>query len=321
MKELSALIARHCRDNITATPIPRLTLSRSDVTTELAAAIYYPLLCILAKGRKRVFLGNEVFNFNPETYLVASTDLPVSGQVIEAPYFGLMLALDRAILAELLLNLPSSPRANAASMALAVTPLEEDGLLDPILRLLRLLDEPTHIPALAPLIEREILFRLLLGSRGEMVRQLATPCSQLSHISRAINLIRQRFDQSIRVEELARVAGMSAPSFHRHFREVTTMSPLQFQKQIRLQEARRRLLASATDAASVGFDVGYESPSQFNREYRRMFGAPPGRDMVQQRLKLRMNESRSRDRNAGRTILESAQDGNGFDQHVPASSS
>jgi AraC-like DNA-binding protein len=126
-----------------------------------------------------------------------------------------------------------------------------------------------------------------------MVRQLATPCSQLSHISRTINVIRQRFDQSIRVEELARIAGMSIPSFHRHFLEVTTMSPLQFQKQIRLQEARRRLLSSAEDAASVGFDVGYESPSQFNREYRRMFGAPPGRDMVRQRLSLSAKGSRS----------------------------
>jgi AraC-like DNA-binding protein len=207
--------------------------------------------------------------------------------VIEAPNFGLTLALDRAILAELLFNLPASPHAHSASMALAVTPLEEDGLLDPVLRLLRLLDEPAHIPALAPLIEREILYRLLLGSRGQMVRQLATPSSQLSHISRAIDLIRQRFDQSIRVEELSRIAGMSVPSFHRHFREVTTMSPLQFQKQIRLQEARRKLLSSKAGAASVGFDVGYESPSQFSREYRRMFGAPPGRDMVQQRLKLR----------------------------------
>ncbi|MEI9892789.1 MAG: AraC family transcriptional regulator [Chthoniobacter sp.] len=283
MKELSALLARHCGDNITATAIPRLTLSRSDVATELSTAIYYPLLCIVAQGRKRVFLGKEVFYYNPETYLVASTDLPVSGQVIEAPYLGMTLALDAGILAEVLLNLPVNPHGDAASMALAVTPLEDDGLLDPILRLLRLLDEPTHIPALAPLIEREILYRLLLGSRGEMVRQLATPSSQLSQISRAIGLIRQRFDQSIRIDELAREAGMSAPSFHRHFRAVTTMSPLQFQKQIRLQEARRKLLSSKMDAASVGFDVGYESASQFSREYRRLFGAPPGRDMARRR--------------------------------------
>jgi AraC-like DNA-binding protein len=292
MKELIALLTCHCRDTNTATAIPRLTLSRSDVVTELSAGFYCPLLYIVAKGRKRVFLGNEAFYYNPESYLVVSTDLPISGQVIEAPYFGLTLALDRAILAELLFNLPASPRANASSMALAVTPLVADRLLDPILRLLRLLDEPTHIPALAPLIEREILFRLLLGSRGEMVRQLATPRSQLSHVSRAIALIRKRFDQSVRVEELARVAGMSVPSFHRHFREVTTMSPLQFQKQIRLQEARRRLLSSAEDVATVGFDVGYQSPSQFNREYRRIFGAPPGRDVARQKLNLKAKESR-----------------------------
>jgi AraC-like DNA-binding protein len=294
MNELTALLDRHCRHNLTTTLIPRLTLSRSDMVTELSSAFYHPLLCVIAEGRKRVFLGNEVLYYNPDTYLVASTDLPVSGQVIEAPFFALTLAFDRAILADILFNLSTNTHVDSPAMALAVTPLGEDGLLDPILRLLRLLDEPAHIPALAPLIEREIFYRLLLGSRGEMVRQFAIPSSQLSHISRAIDLIRQRFDQSIRVEELSRVAGMSSPSFHRHFREVTTMSPLQFQKQIRLQEARRRLLSNKADVATVGFEVGYESPSQFSREYRRMFGVPPGRDMLQQRLKLRTDESGSR---------------------------
>ena len=159
----------------------------------------------------------------------------------------------------------------------------EFDLLDPLLRLLRLLDSPRDVPALAPLIEREILYRLLLGPKGGMLRQLAQPNSQLSQISRAIDVIRRQYNDTLRVEELARTAGMSSTSFHRHFRAVTAMSPLQFQKQIRLQEARRMLLAQKADAARVAFDVGYESASQFSREYRRLFGAPPGRDMIRLR--------------------------------------
>lgn len=282
MSELCTLLSRHCPSGITATGIPRLVLSRSQTTTEMSAANYYPLLCVVAQGRKRIFLGKEEFIYDPSTYLIASVDLPVTGQVIEAPCLGVTLALDPKLLAALLLEMPPMAAGWAASKALAVNALEDD-LLDPLLRMLRLLDRPDDIPVLAPLIEREILYRLLLGPRGVMLRQLALPSSQLSQISRAIHWIRNHYDQPIRIEELARVAGMSAPSFHRHFRAVTGMSPLQFQKRIRLQEARRLLLSEPTDAARVGFDVGYESPSQFSREYRRLFGAPPGQDSAKVR--------------------------------------
>jgi len=285
MSELCTLITRYCHRDITPTAVPRLTLSRSSVTTELLPVMCYPLLCVVARGRKRIYLGHEEFRYDPNSYLVASIDLPVSGQVIEAPCLGVTLALDPATLAALLLEMTPSSRERAASKAMAVNPLDDD-LLDPLLRLLRLLARPRDIPVLAPLIEREILYRLLCGPRGEMLRQLALPSSQLSQISRAINLIRERYDQSIRVDELARTASMSATSFHRHFRAVTAMSPLQFQKRIRLQEARRRLLSQEVDAARVSFDVGYESASQFSREYRRMFGAPPGRDAAQARRVL-----------------------------------
>ena len=277
MNELRALIARHCHRPYTPTALPRLILSRSPVVTEPTAAMYYPLCCVVAQGRKRIFLGEEVFDYDPATYLVTSVDLPVTGQVIEAPSLGLTLALDPRLLATLLLDLPATVGSPGVSKAMEVNALGAD-LLDPILRLLRLLDQPQDIPALAPLIEREIHYRLLLGSRGAMLRQLARPASQLSQIGRSIHAIRRRFEQSIRIDELAQLAGMSAPSFHRHFRAVTAMSPLQFQKRIRLQEARRRLLCEQTDAARVGFEVGYESASQFSREYRRLFGAPPGRD-------------------------------------------
>ena len=270
---------------LTPTAVPRLTLFRSNVTTALSPAMSDPLFCVVARGRKRIYLGHEEFRYDPDSYMVASLDLPVSGQVIEAPCLGMTLALDPAMLAALLLEMPPGGGARSATKAIAVNPLEDD-LLNPLLRLLRLLDRPGDIPMLAPLIEREMLYRLLCGPRGEMLRQLALPSSQLSQISRAINLIRQRYDQAIRVDELARTAGMSPTSFHRHFRAVTAMSPLQFQKRFRLHEARRMLLSQKLDAASVSFDVGYESPSQFSREYRRLFGASPRRDAAQARRGL-----------------------------------
>ena len=277
MSELCDLITRHCRRDLTTTAFPRLVLSRVNAPTALTAAMYYPLLCVVAQGRKRIILGNEEFYYDPNSYLIASLDLPVSGQVIEAPCLGVTLALDPATLASLVLDMPPARDERAAAKALAVHPLEAC-LLDPLLRLLRLLDRPEDLPVLAPLIEREILYRLLRGPRGEMLRQMALPSSQLSQISRAIQLIRLRYQEKIPVEEMARTARMSATSFHRHFRAATGMSPLQFQKRIRLQEARRQLLSREADAARVGFDVGYESASQFSREYRRLFGAPPVQD-------------------------------------------
>jgi AraC-like DNA-binding protein len=285
MSELCTLIGRHCVQPMTATPIPRLILSRSSVNTELSAAVYHPLLCVVAQGRKRIFLGDEEFRYDPESYLVASLDLPVSGQVIAAPCLGMTLRLEPARLAALLLDMPPAEHRPTASKAMAVNPLGAD-LLDPLLRLLRLLDRPADIPVLAPLIEREILYRLLCGPRGEMLRQMALPSSQLSQISAAIRLIREGYDRKLRVEELARCAGMSVTSFHRHFRAVTALSPLQFQKRIRLQEARRRLLSQEVDAGRVSFDVGYESASQFSREYRRFFGTPPARDAARARRAL-----------------------------------
>ncbi len=310
MNELCALITRHCHSDITPTAVPRLTLSRMRTTTDPTSAIYYPLLCVVAQGRKRIFLGGEEFYYDASSYLVTSVDLPVTGQVIEAPCLGATLALDPKILATLLLDMPASAgtgRIAGKAKAIEVNTLDDD-LLDPLLRLLRLLDQPQHIPVLAPLIERELLYRLLLGSRGEMLRQLALPTSQLSQISRAINALRLRYDQPIRVDELAQLAGMSAPSFHRHFRAVTAMSPLQFQKRLRLQEARRLLLSQSTDAARVSFDVGYESPSQFSREYRRLFGAPPGRDTARVRTALTPAGARRRGSEIRRSNLHRPSD-------------
>lgn len=310
MSELCDLITRHCHRDTTPTAIPKLILSRSSVTTKLSPVVYYPLLCVIARGRKRIFLGHEEFHYDPNSYLVASADLPVSGQVIEAPCLGVTLALDPAALAVLLLEMPSAGGERTASKALAVNPLDQD-LLDPLVRLLRLLDQPEDIPVLAPLIEREILYRLLRGPRGGMLRQLALPNSQLSQISRAIDLIRQHYNRKIRMNELAQTASMSVTSFHRHFRAVTAMSPLQFQKRIRLQEARRILLSRDVDAAHVSFDVGYESASQFSREYHRLFGTPPGRDAAQARRVLKLRNGH---------LLPASKTRFGADGSIPATS-
>lgn len=293
MSELSTLADRHCHQNITPTAVPRLTLSRAYATTKPWAVMYNPLLCVVAQGSKQIFLGDEEFRYDPNSYLIASMDLPVTGRVVEAPCLGITLALEPPLLAALLSEMPSAGAAQAASKAMAVTPLDAD-LLDPLLRLLRLLDRPADIPVMAPLIEREILYRLLLGPRGEMLRQFALPSSQLSQVGAAINVIRQRYVENLRIEELARAAGMSATSFHRHFRAVTTMSPLQYQKRIRLQQARHMLLTQNLGAAHVAYEVGYESPSQFCREYGRLFGLPPGQDASRARREMAFGENGSR---------------------------
>ena len=285
MDELCALIDRHCAAGFTPTDVPRLTLVRI-TTTEPWDFVYRPLLCVLARGRKRVRLGHEEFCYDPQTYLVASAELPASARVIEAPALGLALELDPATLAAMLPEMPALAGQGAARQAMTTSPLGDD-LRDPLRRLLRLLDSRQDVAMLAPLIEREILYRLLSGPCGEVLRQLALPSSQLSQISRAIALIRRRFDQKLRVEELARTACMSVSSFHRYFRVVTTMSPHQFQKRIRLQEARRLLLSRDVDASRVSFDVGYESVSQFSREYRRLFGLPPASDAARARRVLK----------------------------------
>jgi len=281
LTSLEKLIARHCASAQTQTAIPRLILTRSEAPTALSSAIYSPLLCVLASGTKRILLGRQEYRYDAEHYLIASADLPVRGQALTA-CSALTLMLDPAVVADVLLALPPTSAREAAPAALAVSPLDGE-LTDALARLVRTLDRPADIPVLAGLIEREIIYRLLLGPQGEMLRQLAAPTSHLSHIKRAIAVIRDRYDEKVRIDELARAAGMSVTSFHRHFRAATNMSPLQFQKRIRLHEARRMLLSSEADAAHVSLDVGYESASQFSREYRRLFGTPPARDAAQVR--------------------------------------
>ncbi|SDE19896.1 AraC family transcriptional regulator [Rhodospira trueperi] len=244
--------------------------------------VYEPLFCVVAQGGKRVLLGDRVVEYRAGAFVVVSLDLPVSTEIHDAapdaPYLSVTMTLDRALLTEMLLALPDPAEGPATAPPGMDVSTVTDDLLDPVVRLIRLLDHPADIPVLAPLVEREILYRLLRGEQGAMLRQIALADSHLARIGRAIAWIRGHYTEPLRIDALAATAGMSPSTFHRHFKAATAMSPLQFHKQIRLQEARRLLVAHQGDASRVGFTVGYESASQFSREYSRLFGAPPARD-------------------------------------------
>ncbi|TVT11126.1 AraC family transcriptional regulator [Amycolatopsis bartoniae] len=266
------------------TPVPGLLLSRVD-SSEQHHSLTEPLLVVMAQGGKRLLLGDRVYEYRAGQCLVVTTDLPVTGHFLDAsprkPALGLGLVLRPAAISALLPDVPPAPRA-AGVPAMGTCDADED-LLDAVARLVRLLDRPADVRVLAPLLEREILWRLLTGPLGGVVRQIGLAESGLGHVNRAIRWIREHYAEPLRIEDLARLAGLSASAFHRHFRAVTALSPLQFQKRIRLQEARTLLLARPGDVAGVGHLVGYDSPSQFTREYRRLFGAPPGQDAARLR--------------------------------------
>ncbi|WP_159713243.1 AraC family transcriptional regulator [Geminicoccus flavidas] len=287
-EELAGLIGRHVAgEGIHPCTIPRLALIRSRQRTEPVHVVYQPSLCVVAQGAKQVILGERVLRYAPGQFLVVSVDLPIVGQVIQAepdrPYLALQLHLEPAMLAALLLELGPGPSpAPDPGPGLLLSMLDAD-LLGALVRLLRLLDQPADISVLAPLIEQEILYRLLRGEQTAMLRQIAVVESRLQQVNRAISWIKRNFTAPFSIEAVAREARMSPSALHQHFKAVTAMSPLQYQKQLRLQEARRLLLAQARDAADVGHEVGYDSPSQFSREYRRLFGAPPARDITRLR--------------------------------------
>jgi AraC-like DNA-binding protein len=287
LRELADLVGRHTpQDGMHSTALPRLALIRYSTATQPHHSVYDPALCIVVQGRKRALLGEKAYVYDPASFLIVSVDLPVVGCVIEAspqePYLCLKLDLNLPVLSELLLAHGGDAPAPSAGPGLALSKMDPS-LLDSVVRLLRLLDTPADLTALAPLAEREILYRLLTGEQGHLVRQVACAESRLSQISRAIAWIKKNYRRRFSIDMIAGEAGMSPSSLHEHFRAVTTMSPLQYQKQLRLQEARRLMLAEALDAATAGFRVGYESPSQFSREYRRLFGAPPASDITRLR--------------------------------------
>ncbi len=272
-------IARHTDGMRLETPVPRVGIGVAHQHSTPVTTLYEPMICVVLQGAKQVLIGNRLLRYGPATSFIASLELPATGCVIEAardePYVVASLALDRDALANLIADLPPASTARPAA-GFAVAPVTVD-LLEAWDHLLALLDTPDDIPFLAPAREREVLYRLPQGAHGPTLRQVAREDSRLSQLRRAIGCIRRNFDQTLRTETLAEIAGMSVPSFHRHFKAATAMSPLQYQKTLRLQAARR-LLTTNTDATRAAYAVGYDSTSQFSREYARLFGAPPVRD-------------------------------------------
>lgn len=284
-EEIANIIGRHCStDGAVDTAIPGLKLFRGSNTDMPTCAIMTSVFAIMAQGAKRITVGEETYDYGARQYLISSVDLPMFARITQAsvtePYLGLGLAIDPLKINELAAAMPQNRGQDAVDRGIAVGPLSVD-IQNTALRLARLLDTPADIPVLAPIIERELLYRLLAGPLGSRLRQATASGSHSHQIVRAIDWLKTNLDQSLSIERLASLANMSRSSLHHHFKALTAMTPLQYQKQLRLQEARRLMLISDTDAASAAHHVGYESPSQFNREYRRMFGAPPGRDVAQ----------------------------------------
>jgi AraC-like DNA-binding protein len=284
IEALVASIARLTeKGELHTTAVPGLSLFRREEPTEPMTGMYQPSVCMVAQGAKRVMLGDDTFVYDAHHYLITSVHLPTVVQIIEAsrekPYLGLRLMLDLREISQLMVdsNLPQ-PRAQQSGRGMATGEVTLP-LLNAMHRLIDLLAEEKDIPILAPVIQREIIYRLLVGDQGERLRQIASAGSQSQQIARAIDWLKGNYTQPLRIDNLAEQASMSTSTFHHHFRSMTALSPLQFQKQLRLQEARRLMLAERMDAANAAFQVGYESPSQFSREYNRLFGAPPLRDI------------------------------------------
>lgn len=285
LDELRALIARHARPDMT-TPVEGVLISRHEESTS-APAMSGTIMALIAQGAKRLALGDRVYEYRAGQYLIASIDLPITGQFLAAtpgfPALGFGLVLQPAAVAELLLQAQSTMGGTTGAPASMVISDASRELVDAVVRLLRLLDRPRDLPVLAPLIKREILWWLVVGEQGAAVRQLGLADSNLTHIARAVRWIRDHYSEQFRVEDVAQLVGMSPSAFYRNFQAVTALSPVQFQKQIRLQQARLLLAADPRDVTGIGFRVGYDSPSQFSREYRRQFGAPPSQDAARLR--------------------------------------
>lgn len=282
LQELRVLASR-AENRPTETGIPRVAMVQGEIPEHLLAAVYDPMINLILTGSKTMTVGDRTFRYDPATYFVMSVDLPAVGAIHPdangAPYLAVSLTLDPAIVASLIQDLPVEVCSKLFDSGFSVAPVNSE-LLDAWVRMLRLMDRPNEIAVLAPGYEREILFRVLQGPLGWMLRDIATPDTALSRVGVAIHWIRGHFAEPIRVEALADMAALSVSAFHRHFKAVTALSPLQYQKRIRLLHARTQLFSGQGNATSVAFDVGYESPNQFSREYSRLFGLPPSQDLA-----------------------------------------
>ncbi|WP_369977692.1 AraC family transcriptional regulator [Xanthomonas bundabergensis] len=280
------IVLRHAATGSTETPIPRLDLFAGQGSADKTPCLYRSMICFILQGSKRVAVGDTRLSYDSAQYFISALDLPLIGQILDAgkdrPYVAVSLVLEPALLAELAAGMPPIRESDQKGMGIAVNPMSAP-LRDTLLRLLSLLDNPADIPTLSPLIERELLYRLLQGPQGRLLRQIARPEGALDRVRRAIALIRDNRGAQLRIGTLCDASGMSRASLHRHFLAITGLSPLQYQKQLRLQEARQLLLAGGHSASDAAFAVGYESASQFSREYLRQFGAPPARHVREMR--------------------------------------
>ncbi len=267
-------------DGLAQTPIPGLALVRATAPSGLLHAVFRPLVCLLVQGSKTVTMGAQDFVFSEGDSLLVTADVPIASRVtrasVAAPYYSLVLELDLAVIAELAVEMGAEPATDNAPMRVEPTDSE---VAEAAARLMRLLDRPTSVRVLQAQLVREMHYWLLAGKHGSSIRRLGWPESHVQRVARAVSVLRAEYTKPLPVERLAAIAGMSPSSFHQHFRAVTSLSPLQFQKQLRLIEARRMMLADGASASSAAFAVGYESVSQFTREYARMFGLPPVKDM------------------------------------------
>ncbi|QIB52338.1 AraC family transcriptional regulator [Pseudomonas sp. OIL-1] len=299
--ELTELVsAKLPSEGIYKTDIAGLELFRVDAPTSCMPTVYEPSLCVIAQGRTTVQLGDHDIVYGALSCMMSSVELPADGRVVDAspehPFLAVKINMDLAEVAELVLQLGNA----ATTVEASDRPYSECGLwfaqvdmgmLDALIRLVRLLDAPTDAPILAPLIRREIVYRVLIGEEGARIREFVSADSQLNRISRVISMLKDRFAETLRARDLAKDFNMSESTFYHSFKQVTRMSPLQFQKRLRLHEARRLMLREGLEAATASFRVGYESPSHFSREYRRMFGAPPRADVVKLRGETGMGVS------------------------------
>jgi AraC-like DNA-binding protein len=282
-EELTVLVERYAQgEGVWSTAWPALSFFRADEPGDRTCAMYEPCLGLLLQGNKHILLGEERFEQEYGHYLISSIDVPVSAQVMRAsrqePCLCLTLRLDPARIGDWLSEMKPPKPPTATARGLALSPVTA-GILDPLLRLIRLLETPQDLPLLAPLIERELIYRLLTGEQGARLAQIAAAGGQGQQVARAIQWLKLHYNKPLRISDLASMVNMSASSLHHHFREITAMSPLQYQKVLRLHEARRLLLTEGCDVATAAHRVGYESPSQFSREYSRHHGAPPLRDV------------------------------------------
>lgn len=283
--ELAKSIARLTEHGeLRTTTIKGLSLFRKSETSEPLTGMYEPSVCLIAQGAKRVLLGSDTYIYDSNHYLFSGLTLPVTAQIIEAtdkaPYLGLRLTFDYSDITQLMIEsqLPP-PKSEKTERGMATGELTLP-LVNAFQRLIDLLDNEQDIPILSPVIQREIFYRLLVGEQGKRLRQLTVTGSTSQQVAQIVAWIKSNFTKPIRIEDLADMAEMGISTFHHHFREMTALSPLQFQKRLRLQEARRLMLTENIDAATAAFHVGYESPSQFSREYGRLYGVSPIRDIT-----------------------------------------